>query len=242
EIVYINLAARPDRNGRFLRANAGIADFRRTEAVAGAALRREDLVRDGVIAEPTPHFTAGAVGNALSPRRLWGHCAAGNAVLTLAEDDAVFNRHFSTRAPQLLAQLPPGWDLILWGWNFDSLLRVKLLGELQDAFMYFNRPSLGERLAEFPALDYPVQALRLATAFGLVSYSLSPSGARRLLQRCFPLRDEAVPVPGLRAVPRNTSLDVTMNKHYPALAAYACFPPLVWTENDPTSSDVVPRR
>ena len=101
-----------------------------------------------------------------------------------------------------------------------------------------TRP-LGPRVSEFQAQDYAVQPLPLMNAFGIVSYSVSPAGARRLLAACFPLRNEAIPIPGLQRQLLNISLDVTMNKHYRALKAFVCFPPLVWTENDHGTSDVV---
>ena len=71
-----------------------------------------------------------------------------------------------------------------------------------------------------------MQPLRLMNAFGLVSYSLSPSGARRLLAACFPLRNEAIPIPGLGRHLLNISVDATMSKHYRTLNSFACFPAL----------------
>jgi glycosyl transferase family 25 len=238
EIVYINLAARPERDERFQRLNAGIADFRRTDGVVGATLRTADLVRAGVIAEPLTSFTAGALGNAVSHKALWEQCAATSAVLTVAEDDAAFNRRFPERAVRVLAQLPPDWDIILWGWNFDSVLHVGILGGLKEAVMNFDARALGPRVADFQAADDSVQPLRLVNAFGLVSYSVSPAGARRLLAACFPLRNDAVPIAGLNCRLLNISLDATMNKHYRTLRSFVCFPPLVWTENDKSASDV----
>ena len=240
EIVYINLATRPDRNERFQRLNDGIVEFRRIDAVVGVTLRTEDLLRAGVIAEPLTAFSAGALGNARTHQQLWEQCAATNAVLTLAEDDAAFNRYFPDKAPGVLSQLPPDWDIILWGWNFDSVLHVGILGGIKEAVMNFDARPLGSRVAEFQSKDYPVQPLRLMNAFGLVSYSVSPAGARRLLAACFPLTNEAIPIPGLNRHLLNISLDATMNKHYRSLRSFVCFPPLVWTENDRSASDVVP--
>jgi glycosyl transferase family 25 len=240
EIVYINLASRPDRNERFLRLNAGLADFRRMDAVVGATQRVEDLVRAGVIVEPLTSFTPGALGNALSHKQVWEQCAASDAVVTLAEDDAAISRHFLRKAPEVLAKLPPDWDIILWGWNFDSVLHVALMDGIKESVAHFDARPLGPRVAEFQAADYEVMPLRLVNAFGIVSYSISPAGARRLLAACFPLRNDVIPIPGLNRQLLNISLDATMNKHYRSLRSYVCFPPLVWTENDKASSDVAP--
>ena len=104
--------------------------------------------------------------------------------------------------------------------------------------MSFEARPLGSSVAAFQSADYAVQPLRLMNASGLVSYSLSPSEARRLLAACFPLRNEAIPIPGLGRHLLNISLDATMNKHYRTLNSFACFPALVWTENDKSISDV----
>ncbi len=240
KITYVNLASRPERKERFHRLNAGIAEFERFDAVIGTTLREEDLIRDGVIAEPLTAFTAGALGNARTHKDLWERCDGANEALTVAEDDAVFNYQFSERAPRVIAQLPPDWDIILWGWNFDSVLHVAILGGIREAVMNFDARPLGPGIAAFQAEIYPVQPLRLLNAFGLVSYSISPAGARRLLAACFPLRNEVIPIVGLNRLLMNISLDATMNMHYRSLQSFVCFPPLVWTENDKSESDVAP--
>ena len=51
---------------------------------------------------------------------------------------------------------------------------------------------------------------------------------------CFPLRNEVIPIPGLRRALKNFSLDVLMNKYYRVLKAFVSFPPLAWSENDKT--------
>src|SRR5262249_50769813 len=152
---------------------------------------------------------------------------------------AIFNRHFARKAPGVLERLPADWDLVFWGWNFDSILHVKLFDGLKDDVMRFDSTLLGQRIAEFRETAYDVVPLRLRGAFGLVCYSISPKGATHLKELCFPLKNETIHVPGLRRTLVNFPLDTAMNKHYAALNAYVCFPPLVYTENDEADSDVV---
>jgi glycosyl transferase family 25 len=148
EIVYLNLAARPERNEQFLRLNAGLADFRRIDAIFGADQRADELIRAGVIVEPRTSFTHGALGNALSHKRVWEQCAAGDHVVTLAEDDGAINRQFPQKAPEVLAKLPPDWDIVLWGWNFDSVLHVGIMGGCGLPGRGLRRPAAaaGERV------------------------------------------------------------------------------------------------
>lgn len=238
EVFYLNLARRPDRSDRFLAVNANFATFRRAEAADGRTLRTEDLVKSGLLQEPFADYSAGALGCAMSHKRMWEMCIASAASVTMAEDDAVFNRHFSEKASSLLVKLPADWDLVLWGWNFDSILHVDILPGLKDSVMQFNAAQLGTRLEDFQNRRFEVIPLRLLGAFGSVCYSISPTGARRLTERCFPLTKEPVLIPGLQRSIPNFGIDVAMNKHYRELQAYACFPPLVWTENDKSNSDV----
>jgi GR25 family glycosyltransferase involved in LPS biosynthesis len=239
EVAYLNLATRPDRDERFRRINGGIADYRRVNAIVGDTLRADDLIRAGVIAEPLTSFTHGALGNAVSHKRFWEQCAAGTTPLTVAEDDAALNRRFAQKAPAVLSRLPTDWDIVLWGWNFDSVLRVGILGGVKEAAMNFDPRPLGASVSEFQAHDEDVQPLRLINVFGLAAYTISPTGARRLLAACFPLTNEPIVIAGMDHLLANISLDATMNRHYRALQAYVCFPPLAWTENDKAASDVV---
>jgi GR25 family glycosyltransferase involved in LPS biosynthesis len=238
QVYYINLEKRKDRNGNFMRVNAALADFHRVDAVEGAHLQVDDLLREGLIQEPLRAYTAGALGNALSHKKMWERCASGAAPMTVAEDDAVFNRHFAEKAPAVLARLPPDWDIVLWGWNFDSILHVEVIEGLKQSVMHFDASKLRARTLDFQEKKYDVLPLRLIGAFGTVCYSVSPKGAQRLSDLCFPLRNEVVRVPGLKRNIINFTIDTMMNKYYPVLQSYASFPPLVWTENDKSTSDV----
>ena len=241
EVLYLNLERRKERDEQFRRLNAAIADFRRWNAVDGGRLRTEDLLRERVIAEPLRAYTPGALGCAMSHRSVWEHSVATTAVQTVAEDDAVFNRHFAAKAANVLAALPPDWDVVLWGWNFDAVLHAQVLEGMKQSVMRFDRRRLGSRLSEFQERQYDVLPLRLIAAFGTVCYSVSPKGAQRLIERCFPLKNEKIAVPGMRWSLPNAGIDVVMNKHYGTLKSYVSFPPLVWTENDKASSDIHPK-
>ena len=201
-------------------------------------LKNEELLRTGTIETPLKHYTAGALGCALSHKAVWEYCVAQDTILTLCEDDALLNRHFPEKAAAVLAQLPRDWDIVLWGWNFDSVLDVEALEGLKRTVMNFDPAKLARKAAEFQDKCYDVMPLRLLTAFGLVCYSLSPKGAQALIRRCFPLRNETIAIPAMRRQLVNFGIDVLMNKHHGGLKSYACFPPLVWTENDKTTSDI----
>jgi glycosyl transferase family 25 len=239
-VLFLNLTRRADRNQRFLDVNRGCADFQRFEAIDGAHLETEQLIQEGVIREPLREYTPGALGCAVSHKTLWEYCVSSGEPVAIAEDDGVFNRHFAEKAGKVLADLPPGWDIILWGWNFDSVLHVEAIPGVKQAVMEFDPRELGPHLSKFQNCHYDVAAVPLIAAFGLVCYSVSPKGAQRLGELCFPLRNEEIPIHAMRRRLLNVSIDVTMNKHYRGLDSYVSFPPLVWTDNDKSTSDVSP--
>jgi GR25 family glycosyltransferase involved in LPS biosynthesis len=240
DVFYINLTRRPDRKQQFLMRNRGVARFQRMEAVDGRTVRGGQLIKKGIVHERLEQYTPGALGCMLSHKKLWERCASGTLPLTVAEDDAVFNRHFSEEAMALMTRLPADWDIILWGWNFDSVLHVELVKGIPTSIMHFHTATR-EPVTDFQTLHFEVLPLRLITAFGTVCYSMTPKGAQKLSASCFPLRNELFWVEALRHNVCNFGIDSMMNKYYRELCAYVAFPPLVWTDNDKSTSDVGPR-
>ncbi len=240
QVFYLNLLKRKDRNDEFLRRNSPGADCRRVDAPEGRLPRVEELLAHGIIAEPLEAYSPGVLACAISHKELWEQAVSSGTALTIAEDDAVLNRRFSEKAAKVLAALPADWDLILWGWNFDSILHCDIIPGLKDCVMRFDPSPLREGQDRFQDIDVDPIAMRLFGAFGIFCYTVSPKGARLLRQYCFPLRNELVPIPGLGGRLMNFSLDVVMNKYYRLMKAYVSLPPLAWSENDKTTSSLFP--
>ncbi len=237
-IDYINMDRRKDRDTRFLDINSGIMDFRRFDAVVGDEIDRGECVRSGLIQHDLAHYTPGALGAALSHKMLWDRAVVSSQVMTIAEDDAIFNKNFAKQAEDVLNMLPGDWDIILWGWNFDSILHVELVEGGNQVLMRFGHDLLHQTIEPFRNHVEQSIPLRMRYAFGLVCSSISSKGARILIDSCFPLKNEQIPLPGLRRVLGNFTLDMLMNKYYSKIKAYACYPPLVMTLNDKDESDV----
>ena len=187
QVLYINLARRPDRNAEFLRRNSSAAECCRVDAPEAQLMRMDQLPAKGIIAEPLEAYSPRVLANAISHKELWEHAAAGAAPTTIAEDDAVLNRRFSEKAARFIAGLPPNWDLILWGWNFDSILHCEVIPGLKEGVMHFDPSPLRARQERFQEIDVEPMPLRLFGAFGIFCYTLSPKGAKLLLGLCFPL-------------------------------------------------------
>jgi glycosyl transferase, family 25 len=230
-VRVISLAREAERRAGFLRRNAHIpSSF--FDAVDGHALSMNEIRATGLfMPQVEATYDAHAYGVALSHWHLWTEAAAGTEPVTIAEDDAVFRCDFETRFGHMLASLPAEWDMVLWGWNFDSALRVHPMGSAGPVKMLFDQSLLRESLDAFQALETPVQAFRLDKAFGLFAYTLSPKGAAKMLQRCFPQRPLSVWFPVFKAHQPNVGLDVAANAAYLQGQCFACFPPLAASPN-----------
>lgn len=234
-VKVISLVRTPERRAEFQRRNPGLA-FEFFDAVDGSALTPADLAASGLFS-PDIQYTPGAHGVALSHHRLWELAAAGDTALTVAEDDAVFRPDFAAMQAQLLARLPPGWDFVLWGFNFDSAISFWLPFGLRTV-MGFDSSQTRTAIERLRTDSGTPQLQRLEFSFGLPAYTISPAGARRFRAACFPLREFSRAFPLLPNPVRNFGIDAAMNQVYPLASAHICFPPLVITPNDRVNSTI----
>lgn len=215
-IHVISLDRTPERRAKFSELNQG-QHFEFVRAI------------DGRDISPLPGYTRGASGCALSHRMLWEE-AAETGPLTIAEDDAIFHPKFAEKSAQAITKLPFGWDIIIWAWNFDSILAFEITPGVH-AVLVTNQGELRESIEGWLASDPDPIVLPFGRSLGTPSYTVSRKGANKLIQGCFPMRGGPVFFCGLnRELPEN-GIDIAMNRLYPDLSAYACIPPLAVTPN-----------
>jgi GR25 family glycosyltransferase involved in LPS biosynthesis len=237
QIHLINLDRRVDRLAEFTRVNAHVAAIERVAAVDGSTVDRQRLVDSGTIASDLA-YTQGAIGCALSHMGLWRKAVAHAQPITIAEDDAVLHLQFDSLAVGLISTLPADWDLVLWGWNFDSILAFDLLPGISPCVARFDQNQLRNATAKFQTRALSPRAYRLLRAFGSVCYSVSPAGANKLLTQSLPIRPMTVAFPTVDPAFPNLGIDIVMNAAYSHIAAFVSFPPLVVTCNDRAISTV----
>jgi GR25 family glycosyltransferase involved in LPS biosynthesis len=230
DIVVINLDRSPRKLAEFTAANRGTIVFERFPAVDGLTLSKDRLVAQGVM-HPAVDYTPGAMGCAMSHIALWRRAVASGQALTICEDDAHFNKDFNRFAADAVAKLTGKFDLILWGWNFDSVLVFDLWGISSCAAM-FDAGRMLTAIDSFKAVTFTPTLYALQRAYGLVCYTISPQGAATLLSRALPLRPMQVFFPGLNRTLPNTGLDVVLSDLYPKIVALVSFPPLVLTKHE----------
>ena len=232
EISLINLDRCSDRLAKFHSTNAHLTAISRVAALEGARFSRDVLIRNNILANPMPEYTNGAIGCALSHLSLWELAVREKKMLTVAEDDAIFHNDFDSLAKEVIDTLPPEWDIVLWGWNFDSFLLFDMLPGASSCLAQFDQAKLRTGISTYQKSDISPKAYRLMRAFGTICYSISPAGAERLHNHCVPIRPMNTFYPGLNRSLVNIGIDRMMNEAYPSLSAFVCFPPLVATEND----------
>ena len=95
----ISLPARADRRAQFAAWNARPGtEIAFVDAVVGAALDRTQLIAEGLVSADASHFSAGALGNALSHHKLWLQAAAASEPTFIFEDDACLRADFAAQA------------------------------------------------------------------------------------------------------------------------------------------------
>jgi hypothetical protein len=127
KVHLINLDRHADRLREFASVNAHLPEVIRFPAIDGRSLDLSALVRGGIIKPGVlDTYTAARLGGALSHLALWDKAIETGEALTVCEDDAILHPDFTARAGRLLRQLPPDWDLILWGWNLQRGARFRV--------------------------------------------------------------------------------------------------------------------
>jgi glycosyl transferase family 25 len=247
-LQVISLPARADRRAQFLAWNKrpGV-EIAFVDAVIGAGLDRAALAAQNILAADTAGFSPGALGNALSNRVLWEQARAASTPTFVCEDDACLRGDFAAQAQAVLAQLAPDWDIVFFGYNTNALVAVQAHDGLK-ALIHFDEaakhaPGYFDAFARAQApAPTPLQCFQ---AWGTLCYAISPKGAQRLLDLCFPLSSATeIVMFGQNRALKPYTLDGMINValQRAPVNAYCVFPPLAVSANDAAGSDVVSGR
>lgn len=236
--VVITLRRTPERLEQFIENNGhkGLA-VEAFEAVDGLKLDREELIRTGIMSADL-EWGAGALGGALSHRACWLRAVETGRPVGIFEDDAFLRRDFARLASETVEGLPSDWDLLHFGLNTDSVLEVELVPGC-NVFGNFDRlyPTASE-IERFVNAESAVAPVRLTTGFGTCAYVVTPKGAQKLLDYCFPLSWTYRFVRQLDFVLKAYTADAMMNAYYSDMAAFVCVPPIAIVHNDKAVSTI----
>lgn len=246
-IHVINLDRTPERLAEFCDVNRYLTSVSRFRAVDGKTVDLDDAARQGLVAKDIlskDFFTVGALGAAMSHIALWDRAIANNQVVTVCEDDAIFNYGFEARAEELLRTLPADWDMVYWGFNFDMFAVFDPLPGVSPCVAVFNQEAMRAGAAAFQQLVVMPQVFRAVWVFALCCYSISPKGAQIIKSKILPLRPQVIPLPEAKGVPpyspawRTVGIDNSVNTVHREISSYVCFPPLVISKNETAKSTI----
>jgi GR25 family glycosyltransferase involved in LPS biosynthesis/glycosyltransferase involved in cell wall biosynthesis len=225
-IHLINLDRSTERLATFQKRNAHLRHVIRFPAVDGRLVDRNALIKDGLVT-PDCEYPPGALGCALSHSSLWRKAVEENKTITVIEDDTFVTYQFEKKAAEFISTLPQDWDFIHWGYIFNPLFLWVDFGFSRATLKSYSQKFQGEDRLKFQSTDLPPSPVKLAHSYGIQAYSVSPNGARSLLEHCFPLRKRLIPFPGTGIVSVDEGIDCAMNLAYGAIQAFISIPPLV---------------
>ena len=244
-IHLVNLDRSPERLTEFCHVNRNLTSVSRFPAVEGSALNIDSLAQQGLVTKDIlSMFAAGALGCAMSHLALWDRSIASNQIVTISEDDAIFNYNFEPHAEELMKGLPQDWDIIFWGFNFDMFLCFDMLPGVSPCVATFNQEQMRAGTDAFQKRDIVPQAFKAIWVFGTSCYSISPRGAKVIKNKIVPLRPQVIPLPEAKGVPpyspawRTVGIDNSINAVHREINSYVCFPPLVISKNEPATSTI----
>jgi len=174
------------------------------------------------------NYSKGAIGCALSHLHLWRKCIEINKPILIMEDDAIVSVDFISHLDTVSKMLPADWDILQLSYNFDSVL------SFQNTTYEVCNGSFGQTKMKATDIERFVHSkihptiAKLNHSFGLSAYLISPKGARKLKEKCFPLNNKVIVVPLINELMCH-SIDCMMNAIYKDINAYVSVIPFVIT-------------
>jgi len=160
------------------------------------------------------------------------------------EDDAIVSRDFKKHMNNLINNLvPKTWDIIQLNYNFDSILSYNNTN-YETCNCYFNQTKMTKTdISNFVNTKIHTTIAKLNFCFGTSAYVISPNGAKKMKDLCFPMDNRIIlNVPFLQKIDCFT-IDTIMNSIYKDILAYVCIIPFVITPHisDDYNSTITPK-
>jgi len=235
----ITLDPKGSRYKAFLKNNKHLT-IKTFQGVKGLDLTKQEIIRRGIATKElvnSPFLKFGLIGNAASHRAVWEKSSKENKCHLVLEDDCLTHPGIADFIDKNFTKLM-NLDICQFGLNTDSILQSISPAGL-NCLTLFNpkHPSqewIENALTQTHTKDVILH--RLIKAFGTCAYFVSPSGARNLCEKIFPLSLETTEIPLISERMPATSMDRAGCREYSKLRAFICQPFLAYTPNTDSST------
>lgn len=229
-VITLDRAGARFRRFQQINAHLGCQVF---DAIRGQSFSQAERLTRGYVTREA--LNSGAVsdarlGCALSHHALWQLSASTGRPLLILEDDVATH-------PALLAYIKAAdlrdKDMVSFGVNTNSVLHSVSPEGLEQVTVYRNEHPSYEAIARLLAATSigDVRMSRCLRRFGNCCYLVTPQGARKLVERFFPLRLEGVPIPLVTKHMPGTGADRRLNALFDGLEAHVTLPFLAYVPN-----------
>ena len=167
-------------------------------------------------------------------------CVQTNEPVSIFEDDAILVKDFDSKTLELIVQIDGDWDIIQWGFNWDAFMHYRMLGEEGPIFNLFLQSQIEKfRVDKFKSSGRKSTLFPLVSSFGMHAYTVSPAGAKKILEFYPKVSNYYVNNIGLVGASYwCSSLDMVLNAFYDSNSAYVALPPLSYVVNDKQASAI----
>ena len=166
-------------------------------------------------------------------------CVELGEPVTIFEDDAILVSDFDAKSKDLLGRIGTEWDIVQWGYNWDSFLDVRF--QKTDKTVFRVQPIKEYKLNSEKFQDWGMNStlFPLVSTFGMHAYTVSPSGAKKILEFYPKFTDFFVD--NLNLLGHSywaSSLDMVLNAFYNSNNCFVALPPLSYVVNDKQASAI----
>lgn len=234
KIFIINLNKSTDRRENFIKNNSKYLslsknmndDYTFFEAIDGNSINI-NLLPDSILQKKSVNYTKGSIGCALSHLALWEKCIELNEPILIMEDDVILHSKFMSHLNNVYNNmLPIGWDIVQLSYNCDSIISYHNTVYEKCVCSFSQKKTTQQDIDLFILSKINPTVRKLIHSFGTSSYLLSPSGAKKFKEKCFPLNNQKINIPLLGNISCFT-IDCMMNAIYKDTNSYICIIPFV---------------
>ena len=182
----------------------------------------------------------GSICCGLAHYEVFRKCIDTNVPMTIFEDDAILVSDFEMKSKRLIERAGTDWDIIQWGFNWDSFLDIRIPQKIGPVFRLSLKSELEKfKIEEFKKSGINSSLFPLVSSFGMHAYTISPTGARKFLDHYPKIVD--IFINNLDLLGHSywaLSLDMVLNSFYNTNNCFIALPPLSFVENDKNKSAI----